>query len=240
MIVKNQLGKREAQHLFEYRDGALYWRHFASGMRPDRLAIHTMTRSRKGGGGSLRVVSLGGKRFLASYLVWNWHHGPTPAFIAPRDGNRDNVSIGNLYEVAPIVTAGGADSFVARQSPAKSDNFIAHLSYTGLFGVQCPCCRQHVDTPTLDVIVLHYGLTDFEARILRAVWRGNGHAVMSNAIFDEMYADDEDGGPDPATMSATLKVCLSHMRDKLKGSGVSIETVGYRRGYRLLMKENEQ
>jgi len=85
-------------------------------------------------------------------------------------------------------------------------------------------------------VIDHYGITPHEARILRAIWRGKGHPVKTERIFDAMYADDPDGGPSPTRMYLSFKVALCHMRKKLAGSGIAIETVGYRRGYRLVIK----
>jgi len=99
----------------------------------------------------------------------------------------------------------------------------------------CPCCKQQVTTPSLEIVVDHYGITALEAKILSAVWRGKGHSVPTERIFDAMYVDDPDGGPSPAKMYASFKVALCHLRKKLEPSGIGIENVGYRRGYRLVM-----
>lgn len=103
--------------------------------------------------------------------------------------------------------------------------------------IECPCCKSPVYVPTLDLVIDHYRLTPTEANILRAVWRGKGHPVQTERIFDAMYADDPDGGPSPSKMYLAFKVALHHMREKLKGSGIGIENVGYRRGYRLIVGE---
>lgn len=102
--------------------------------------------------------------------------------------------------------------------------------------IQCPCCRQRVHVPDVEIIIDHYGVTAGEANVLRAVWRGKGLPVQAERIFDVMYADDPDGGPSPSRMYSAFKVALCHLRKKLKGSGVSIENAGYRRGYRLIME----
>ncbi|OHV25111.1 helix-turn-helix domain-containing protein [Rhizobium sp. RMa-01] len=99
----------------------------------------------------------------------------------------------------------------------------------------CPCCNQQVTAPSLEIVVDHYGITALEAKILSAVWRGKGHAIPTERIFDAMYIDDPDGGPSPAKMYASFKVALCHLREKLESSGIGIENVGYRRGYRLVM-----
>lgn len=102
--------------------------------------------------------------------------------------------------------------------------------------VSCPCCRQRVASPTLEIIVDHYGLTPLEARVLGAVWRGKGMPVMTERVFDAMYIDDPDGGPTPSKMYLAFKVALCHLRKKIEGSGVDVINVGYRRGYRLTIE----
>lgn len=105
--------------------------------------------------------------------------------------------------------------------------------------IQCPCCKRDVPAPDLDVIIEHYRLPNIQAAILRSVWKGRGHPVSAETIFNEMYADDPNGGPRTKTMYCTLKEGLSRMRKTLQGSGVGIETVGYRQGYRLVLGERE-
>lgn len=106
--------------------------------------------------------------------------------------------------------------------------------------IPCPCCGQVVGTPSLEIVVQTYGISAFEARILGAVWRGKGRPVQTERIFDAMYADDPDGGPSHTKMYQAFKFGLHRLRDRLTGSGVLIENVGYRRGYRLLLKESAQ
>ncbi|WP_245492231.1 hypothetical protein [Mesorhizobium sp. M4A.F.Ca.ET.020.02.1.1] len=101
--------------------------------------------------------------------------------------------------------------------------------------INCPCCKQAVAVPTLDIVVDRYKVTPLEARILGAVWKGKGMPVMTERIFDAMYADDPDGGPSPTRMYAAFKVALCHLRARLAGSGITVENVGYRQGYRLIM-----
>ena len=101
--------------------------------------------------------------------------------------------------------------------------------------IACPCCRQRVAVPTLEIVVDHYSLTPLEARILGAIWKGKGHPIQTERVFDAMYCDDPDGGPSPNRMYAAFKVALCHLRKRLQGSGVSIVNVGYRRGYRLVL-----
>lgn len=106
--------------------------------------------------------------------------------------------------------------------------------------IPCPCCGQVVGTPSLEIVVQSYGISEFEERILGAIWRGKGRPVATERIFDAMYADDPDGGPSHTKMYQAFKFGLHRLRGRLTGSGVVIENVGYRRGYRLLLKESAQ
>lgn len=213
MKAPNQLLKEEARKLFDYRDGMLYWRHAASGQRNNGRAI--TTRSTVYGGCKKFGVRLGGQYFSAHYLIWNWHHGITTGTVRFRDGDNGNFRIENLFEhqlrnFAPVL------------HPAK---------------FCCPQCGTRVASPTPDIIAETVGLPPIQEAVLRAVWAGKGRPVQPEAIFTEMYSDDPDGGPGASKMYAAFKVALCHLREKLKGTGVSIENVGYRQGYRLIMKE---
>ncbi|AWC21804.1 hypothetical protein CO731_01257 [Aminobacter sp. MSH1] len=103
--------------------------------------------------------------------------------------------------------------------------------------LECPCCKQPVTAPTLDVVIEGCGVSEFESRILGAIWHGKGRAVPTERIFNAMYLDDPDGGPSPQKMYEAFKFGLLRLRSRLQGSGVSIENVGYRQGYRLAMHE---
>lgn len=211
----NQLMKEEARRLFDYRDGMLYWRHGASGQRKDRRALTSKTSVQLKC--KIYYARIGGKIFTAHYLVWNWHHGITNNAIRFFDRNQANFRIENLVEIS-------------------AENFALQLH---LVKYTCPCCEQRVPQPTPDIIAQMVGLPQQQEAILRAVWSGKGRAVQIEKIFSEMYADDPEGGPSASKMYAAFKVALCHLRERLRGTGVSIHNVGYRQGYRLVMKEAE-
>lgn len=102
--------------------------------------------------------------------------------------------------------------------------------------ILCPCCSRPVSTPTVEIVIDNFKIPPMQAQILRAVWRGKGHPVQTHRIFDWMYEDDPDGGPSEMRMYAAFKVGLSRLRKSLEGSGIGIENVGYRRGYRLVIE----
>ncbi len=103
--------------------------------------------------------------------------------------------------------------------------------------IACPCCKREVSVPSLDVVVSHYRVPPCEENVLRAVWKGKGRAVQTERIFDAMYADDPDGGPSPDRMYRAFKALLHNLRVRLAGSGITVENVGYGRGYRLVIGE---
>lgn len=101
--------------------------------------------------------------------------------------------------------------------------------------ISCPCCSAPVLVPTFDVAVAALKVTPMQARILEAVWKGRGRPVPTSRIFDAMFADDPDGGPSQNKMYQAFKVALSHLRDRLEGSGISIKNAGYGQGYQLVL-----
>lgn len=103
--------------------------------------------------------------------------------------------------------------------------------------VPCPCCKRAVDVPDLEVIIQHYKLTPRQAAILRTVWEGKGQPVPTERIFTAMYAHDRNGGPRYEAMYKSLKEGMCRLRVALEGSGVGIETAGYRAGYRIVFGE---
>ncbi|WP_237370181.1 hypothetical protein [Rhizobium sp. SL42] len=85
------------------------------------------------------------------------------------------------------------------------------------------------------MVIDRFDLTPLEGKILAAIWKGRGMPVMTARVFDFMYADDPDGGPEENRAYLAFKVALCHLRKKLSGSGVGVENVGYRQGYRLVL-----
>lgn len=90
-----------------------------------------------------------------------------------------------------------------------------------------------MQVPPFEVVVFHYKLSPFQARILEAVWHGRGRPVSTERIFGAMYRDDPDGGPTPSKMYAAFKEALWRIRGKLAGTGIEIVSAGYRAGYKL-------
>lgn len=103
--------------------------------------------------------------------------------------------------------------------------------------INCLCCGQPVNVPALDIVIDYYKVPTCEERVLRVVWNGKGRPVQTERIFDAMYVDDPDGGPSPDAMYRAFKALLHNLRVRLAGSGITIDNVGYRQGYRLVIGE---
>ena len=99
----------------------------------------------------------------------------------------------------------------------------------------CPCCHAPVVVPSLDEVIADRGISRVGEYILRAVWAGRGHPVQTERIFDAMYVDDPNGGPSPTRMYAAFRLALTDLGERLQGSGVAVEPVGFREGWRLTL-----
>jgi hypothetical protein len=102
--------------------------------------------------------------------------------------------------------------------------------------IACPMCTAPVSAPSLDDLIETYRLRPMEERILRAVWNGKGRAVQTERIFDAMYADDFDGGPSPTRMYRTFRIAAGRLLARIDGSGVTIKSLGYRKGFRIVFE----
>lgn len=145
--------------------------------------------------------------------------------------------VGDLFDGIPGARPVRTKPKPSPKTKPKADPIPAVKPPRHYAAIDCPCCGRRVDKPTLEIIIDHYGIPPREAAVLEAVWRGRGYPVPSERIFDVMYRDDEDGGPSPSAMYSALKVELCRLRKRLVGSGVSVENVGYRQGYRLTLKD---
>lgn len=93
----------------------------------------------------------------------------------------------------------------------------------------CPCCGKTVQCPTADQIGIALDLKQMEMTIIRVLVAGNGRPVQTDRLLAEMYPD---GGPSATRMYSTLKESMLHLRRKLTGSGLHIESAGYGLGWR--------
>jgi hypothetical protein len=91
-----------------------------------------------------------------------------------------------------------------------------------------------VQLPSLEIVVDHLRVPPLQTRILGAIWKGKGHPVQTEMILAAM-----DRGIDvrPAHTYDEMKIALHHLRKRLMSTGITIESVGYRRGYRLVVNE---
>ena len=85
------MNKALADELFEYRDGALYWKAVRRGHKVGSVAGRLDT------AGYWRV-NTGGRKHLNHRIIFLMHYGYMPDFIDHIDGNRANNLIENLRE----------------------------------------------------------------------------------------------------------------------------------------------
>lgn len=226
-----QLDRETVRGLFDYENGRLIWKSRERRKRDDAGYEYYRKRTGLDPVWVVMIGPRGGQRFyLRRYLVWNWHYGPTDRELIPNDGNALNDRIENIGfgGVLPEET-----QYTAK---APAENAVYSDNTPSPYGAKCPCCGGAIKTMTADLAVQAFGITDQEARVLRAIWSGNGAPVRMERVFHEMYADDPDGGPPHSKMYDAFKWALSHLRKKLAGSGIQLETVGYRQGYRLILE----
>ena len=86
------LTQEEAHRLFEYRDGALYWKVPKKGLKK------IPNGDRPAGWKSCGYIKLAisGKAYYAHQVVFLMHHGYIPETVDHIDGNRQNNNVANL------------------------------------------------------------------------------------------------------------------------------------------------
>lgn len=99
----------------------------------------------------------------------------------------------------------------------------------------CPCCGQCVRVPTVKFLVLACRMQPLMQRILRVIWKGHGQPVLMPAILNAICAArDKNLSATDQKLYLSFKVALHHLRNKMRGSGVSVDNVGYGHGYRIV------
>lgn len=95
--------------------------------------------------------------------------------------------------------------------------------------ILCPCCKQVVQEPSLEILIDHCRVRPLEARVLGAVWNGKGRPVQTGMILAAM-----DRGVDVKSHTYDdMKIALYHLRKRLKRVGIAIPNAGYAQGYYL-------
>lgn len=92
----------------------------------------------------------------------------------------------------------------------------------GIIEILCPAL-----SGTHPVIAMNLGLTSMETRLVSALYDRMPEHMSREGLMDILYADRLEDPPE----DQIVKVMVSHIRKKLAGSGVSIETMrcyGYR------------
>ncbi|MCA6108150.1 winged helix-turn-helix domain-containing protein [Bradyrhizobium cenepequi] len=109
--------------------------------------------------------------------------------------------------------------------------------------ILCPCCGQSMhlgdglswspDTRQLLGTSYSTRLTPSEATIFDVLWKSakNGRVVTREKLFDALYWNDPNGGPD----WKTVDVLLCKLRKKIESSNVEVITV-WKEGYFLRVR----
>lgn len=95
--------------------------------------------------------------------------------------------------------------------------------------MNCPCCNQPL--PDTDVrwdprtrVLARKGeavkLSGIQARVFDVLWRAQPERVPTKSIFERVYADDPDGGPESPNIVA---VVLCRVRKMVAPLGVEIK-----------------
>ena len=95
--------------------------------------------------------------------------------------------------------------------------------------IPCPMCRASVPVPDLDDLIDLQGMTGHPEAVLRAVWSAGGRPTTTERIFDEMYANDPEGGPSQGKMYQDLHHALDAVNSALAGT-LQIVAIGNRSG----------
>jgi hypothetical protein len=101
--------------------------------------------------------------------------------------------------------------------------------------IPCPCCRQPVLAPTVEIVIDHLRIPPHQARILGAIWNGKGRPVQTAMILAAM-----DQGTDRQPRYEDFKTALHHLRKRLKAVGIEIPNMGYAQGYYLKLPSKGQ
>ncbi|WP_370677426.1 hypothetical protein [Pleomorphomonas sp. PLEO] len=219
-----QMSREAARALFDYRpDGRLFWRELVGRRRPE--AGGEFYRKRLDAG-PIWTIQLGSRanvtRYMRRTLVWNWHFGGTDRVLLPINGD-------TLDDRVENIRLGARLEGLAADVPLGAAVAVAET------GVTCPCCGAMAPVLSPNLIARAYELPPQQEAILARVWQGRGKPVTGEAIISEMYADDEDGGPEYETARKYFKTQLCLLRKRIEGSGVRIEVVGYQRGFKLVL-----
>ena len=96
--------------------------------------------------------------------------------------------------------------------------------------VPCRCCGRTINSPSIEQVMSAHDLQPRERQIIRIIDSTFGGVASNEWLIECMFADDPKPKDWPQKYSA-LKVAICYARSKLKGSGLSIEPVGYAQGY---------
>lgn len=89
-----ELTQELVRRLFEYRDGALYWKELVTNRTGKRVGKQAGYIHKTG----YRIISVGGVQYKAHRLMFLYHHGYLPEFVDHINNVKDDNTIENLRE----------------------------------------------------------------------------------------------------------------------------------------------
>jgi hypothetical protein len=88
------MNQDQVKHLFEYRDGELYWK------TPTNQKIVKGSKAGCIGVRGYKKIQINGKKYMTHRLVFLYHHGYLPKEIDHIDNNKSNNNITNLRQAS--------------------------------------------------------------------------------------------------------------------------------------------
>lgn len=88
----------------------------------------------------------------------------------------------------------------------------------------CPACGQEIRND----IDLGISLSAGNRTIVNEVYKAGKNGILSDRLFDRLYADDPDGGPSTGMKSLHTRICLLNRKIELIGWCVRGENTGSR------------
>jgi hypothetical protein len=162
------LTQEEAHRLFEYKDGALYWKEMVTTRTGNRVGKIAGSIHKHG----YRIISVHGRQYKVHRLMFLYHHGYIPEFIDHINGIKDDNRIENLRE--------------ATRTQNYQNRFVQKNNTFGVKGVS-----KQKNSPNWRCRISYGGrlheLAGFKSKELATefmeLWRDMAHGTFSNHGF---------------------------------------------------------
>jgi len=90
----------------------------------------------------------------------------------------------------------------------------------------CKCCGQTLPLSALDI-----PMADGQKKLVEAVRRAGKHGIATDRLFDVLYGDDIDGGPQSGVKTLHVRVCTVNRLLRKHGYRISGNHTGSRHAY---------